>query len=121
RVEDLRVSGSQPVAAVLQFTATLSEVRVTGARATSSGGNRLEGNVAINLVTHALTGDADVALTDATALGPDVIAWHPGGSLTGRAALSGTTREPVVRATVSGADLTVAGQPATRATLDVAL
>ena len=48
------------------------------------------------------------------------MAWHPGGRVTGRASLSGTTREPVVRATVSGADLTIARQPATGATLDVA-
>ena len=47
------------------------------------------------------------------------MAWHPGGRVTGRASISGTTREPVVRATLSGTDLTVAGQPATRATLDV--
>ena len=95
RVEDLRAAGSQPITAVLPFTATPSEVRVTGARATS-GGNQLEGNVAVNLVTRALTGDADVTLTDLTALGPDVVAWHPGGSVTGRASVSGTTREPVV-------------------------
>jgi autotransporter translocation and assembly factor TamB len=119
RTADLRAAGSQPLAIVLPFTATPAEVRITGARATSAE-NRLEGNLAVNLVTRALTGDADVALTDFTALGPDVMAWHPGGGVTGRAALSGTTREPMVRATISGSDLTVAEQPAIRATLDVA-
>jgi outer membrane protein assembly factor BamA/autotransporter translocation and assembly factor TamB len=118
RVEDLRAAGSQPITAVLPITASLSEVRLAGARA-ESGGNQLEGNVAVNLVTRALTGDAGVTLTDPSALGPDVVTWHPGGRLTSRVSISGTTRAPQVRATVEGSDLTIAGQPATRAALDV--
>jgi outer membrane protein insertion porin family len=107
---ELRAAGTGPVQVEGAFEADLERVRVSRLEA-SLGGNRLSATGRLGIASGAVQADADVALVDVAALGPEIQdAWKPSGRITGRFTIGGTQARPVVEGTLEGLDLGVAGQ-----------